>query len=285
MNYYLKMLTSEDLLSQRGKPLKRVDVYLYRYDNKIRSGVTWRCVRKTCKAKILISDNFITPGVVEHNHPKAGKMNSQKTEDDLKVKNLCFTNQSANNCNETIATEYQGSQEEKELNSNNELIHDEQFDDEKSFSDKATNTEKVSFCDKATNTEKYVRSVGVNTVESSFTSNKPRRNKLKKTRDLTDSQNNSPQENFNMFEPDESFNKKNKSFKSSTDQNLLYPSAQGSTRSDSIDSSFDYDNWDDPNDLVDHLRILLAKRDAGFIGYENEIQFIFKELREAKIIY
>ena len=52
-----------------------------------------------------------------------------------------------------------------------------------------------------------------------------------------------------------------------------------------VDSSFDYDNWDDPNDLVDHLRILVTKRNAGFIGYENEIQFIFEELREAEIIY
>ena len=87
-----------------------------------------------------------------------------------------------------------------------------------------------------------------------------------------------------MVEPDQSFNK-SECFKSSANQNLSYSSAQDSSCSDIIDSSFDYENWDDPNDLVDHLRVLVAKRNAGFIGHNNEIQFIIEELRKAKIIY
>ena len=165
-----------------------------------------------------------------------------------------------------------GLQEEKEYDSTKKLFHFEEHDNKKTF------------CDKATNTEKSVRSIGVNTIDSSFASNKPRRNKFKKTKYLTNNQNNSLHENFNMVEPDQKFNK-SESFKSFANQNLLYSSAQDSTCSDIIDSSFDYDNWDDPNDLVDHLRVLVAEKNAGFIGHDNEIQFIIEELREAEIIY
>ena len=87
-----------------------------------------------------------------------------------------------------------------------------------------------------------------------------------------------------MDEPDESFNKSGR-LKSSTDQNFLYHFTQDSTCSDTIDSSFDYDKWDDPNELVDRLRVLVAERNAGFIGHDNEIQVIIEELRKAEIIY
>ena len=83
-----------------------------------------------------------------------------------------------------------------------------------------------------------------------------------------------------MEEPDESFNKSG-SFKSSTDQN---PFTQDSTCSDTIDSSFDYDKWHDPNELIDRLRVLVAERNAGFIRHNNETQFIIEELRKAEII-
>lgn len=47
----------------------------------------------------------------------------------------------------------------------------------------------------------------------------------------------------------------------------------------------DYVHWDDPNELVDRLRLLVAEREAGHTGHENEIHSIIEELREARIIY
>lgn len=51
------------------------------------------------------------------------------------------------------------------------------------------------------------------------------------------------------------------------------------------ESSFDYKYWDDPNELVDRLRLLVAERSAGNNNHNNEILAIIEELREAKIIY
>jgi hypothetical protein len=42
--------------------------------------------------------------------------------------------------------------------------------------------------------------------------------------------------------------------------------------------------WDDPNELVDRLRLLLASRSAGNTGVSNEILSIYEELHEAEII-
>jgi hypothetical protein len=42
--------------------------------------------------------------------------------------------------------------------------------------------------------------------------------------------------------------------------------------------------WDDPNELVDRLRLLLASRSAGNTGVSNEILSIYEELHEAGII-
>lgn len=50
------------------------------------------------------------------------------------------------------------------------------------------------------------------------------------------------------------------------------------------DSSFDYVYWDNPNELVDRLRLLKASQAAGHTGHDNEIISIIEELREAKII-
>ncbi|XP_051174289.1 uncharacterized protein LOC127289996 [Leptopilina boulardi] len=47
----------------------------------------------------------------------------------------------------------------------------------------------------------------------------------------------------------------------------------------------DYIYWDDPNELVDRLRLLTASRTAGNTGHDNEIMSIIEELREAEIIY
>lgn len=42
--------------------------------------------------------------------------------------------------------------------------------------------------------------------------------------------------------------------------------------------------WDDPNELVDRLRLLIASQAAGHTNHNNEIVSIIEELREADII-
>ena len=49
-------------------------------------------------------------------------------------------------------------------------------------------------------------------------------------------------------------------------------------------SMLDYVYWDDPNELVDHLRLLIAKRSTGNQSHTNEIHSIIEELREAGYI-
>lgn len=46
----------------------------------------------------------------------------------------------------------------------------------------------------------------------------------------------------------------------------------------------DYVYWDDPNELVDRLKLLIASRDAGNTGLNGEILSIVEELRENGII-
>ncbi|XP_051162411.1 uncharacterized protein LOC127282281 [Leptopilina boulardi] len=50
-------------------------------------------------------------------------------------------------------------------------------------------------------------------------------------------------------------------------------------------NKLDYIYWDDPNELVDRLRLLLASQAAGNSSHTNEILSIIEELREANIIY
>lgn len=47
---------------------------------------------------------------------------------------------------------------------------------------------------------------------------------------------------------------------------------------------FNYIYWDDPNELVDRLRLIVASQAAGHTGHTNEIISIIEELREANII-
>lgn len=44
--------------------------------------------------------------------------------------------------------------------------------------------------------------------------------------------------------------------------------------------SIDYVYWDDPNELVERLKLLVASRDAGNTGLDNEILSIIEELNE-----
>lgn len=46
----------------------------------------------------------------------------------------------------------------------------------------------------------------------------------------------------------------------------------------------DYVHWDDPNELVDRLRLLDASRQAGNNAHDNEILSIIDELREVGLI-
>lgn len=50
------------------------------------------------------------------------------------------------------------------------------------------------------------------------------------------------------------------------------------------DKDVDYVYFDNPNELVDRLRLLIASQMAGHTGHHNEIMSIVEELREAKII-
>ena len=49
-------------------------------------------------------------------------------------------------------------------------------------------------------------------------------------------------------------------------------------------NKIDYIHWDDPNELVDRLRLLEALRQAGHNVNNNEILSIIEELREAGLI-
>jgi hypothetical protein len=42
--------------------------------------------------------------------------------------------------------------------------------------------------------------------------------------------------------------------------------------------------WDDPNELVERLHLLIASQAAGNFNHRNEIISIIEELREANII-
>lgn len=50
------------------------------------------------------------------------------------------------------------------------------------------------------------------------------------------------------------------------------------------DNKVDYVHWDDPNELVDRLRLLEASRQAGHNAHDNEILSIIEELCEAGLI-
>ena len=50
------------------------------------------------------------------------------------------------------------------------------------------------------------------------------------------------------------------------------------------DNMIDYVHWDDPNELVDRLRLLEASHRAGHNAHDNEMLSIIEELREAGLI-
>ena len=50
------------------------------------------------------------------------------------------------------------------------------------------------------------------------------------------------------------------------------------------DNAIDYVHWDDPNELMDRLRLLDASHRAGNNAHDNEMLSIIEELREAALI-
>lgn len=51
------------------------------------------------------------------------------------------------------------------------------------------------------------------------------------------------------------------------------------------DTNSEYIYWDDPNELIDRLQLLISSQFAGHTSHNNEIISIVEELREANIIY
>lgn len=52
-----------------------------------------------------------------------------------------------------------------------------------------------------------------------------------------------------------------------------------------LNSNIDYVYWEDPNEIIDRLRLLIAERTAGNNSHDNEIHSIVEELRESGYIY
>jgi len=50
------------------------------------------------------------------------------------------------------------------------------------------------------------------------------------------------------------------------------------------DNAIDYVHWDDPNELVDRLRLLDASHRTGNNAHDNEMLSIIEKLREAGLI-
>lgn len=59
---------------------------------------------------------------------------------------------------------------------------------------------------------------------------------------------------------------------------------EGLTLKKKIKENTDFIYWDDPNELVERLKLLIASKDAGNTGLDNEIISIIEELRESGII-
>lgn len=70
----------------------------------------------------------------------------------------------------------------------------------------------------------------------------------------------------------------------STNQIYNHPKGNGLPLTKVWRKNVDYVYWDNPNELVDRLKLLIASRDAGNTGLDNEIISIIEELRESKVI-
>lgn len=67
---------------------------------------------------------------------------------------------------------------------------------------------------------------------------------------------------------------------------IKYKKGKGITLLSSIDETkINYKYWDNPNELVERLQLLIASRSVGNNSHNNEIVSIIEELRESNIIY
>lgn len=62
------------------------------------------------------------------------------------------------------------------------------------------------------------------------------------------------------------------------------PKGKGLLMLKKLNKDVDYIYWDDPNELVERLKLLMASQNAGNTGVDNEIISIIEELREGKFI-
>lgn len=77
----------------------------------------------------------------------------------------------------------------------------------------------------------------------------------------------------------------NKSYKyTKIIKNLIGKRKGGGLVMELSNKKMDYIYWDDPNELVDRLRLLIASQQAGNNSHNNEIVSIIEELKEANII-
>lgn len=79
-----------------------------------------------------------------------------------------------------------------------------------------------------------------------------------------------------------------KSYKFNTVIEPLFTKVGESLQTDLIElrknAKVDYKYWNNPNELVDRLRLLIASQSAGHTGHNNEVIAIIEELREENII-
>jgi hypothetical protein len=65
---------------------------------------------------------------------------------------------------------------------------------------------------------------------------------------------------------------------------IIKPMFETTTGAGMLAHAAKYEYWDDPNELVERLRLLLSSQTAGNNSHQNEILSIVEELREANII-
>ena len=82
---------------------------------------------------------------------------------------------------------------------------------------------------------------------------------------------------------DDSYNKKSKYLGDVVKGSGILSEYMVARRKNQLKPEYTYS--DDPNELLDRLRLLIAERRAGNNNHDNEIQSILEELREAQIIY
>lgn len=82
-----------------------------------------------------------------------------------------------------------------------------------------------------------------------------------------------------LYTPKSRSNKKKKR-RSHTGFGIVSPDLMQYTKNEHVS----YTYWNDPNELVDRLRLLIASKSAGHSAHTNEIMSIIEELREENII-